>query len=199
MRAFYLLLGGLFFFESAKSQDTLLTSYDRHVVTGQFAGSTGFATVGYSYMMFQEKLEAGVYAGYVPPFAGRPQGTVSLKFTYVPFNFSFGKNVTLEPLTMGGFIVQHFGDDIPLFWEEQYPDGYYWWNRSLRYHVFIGRLVGLRSKSKYINKVKFYFEANTNDLYISSYFPNSEVLSLDDIFFLGCGLKAVISSGNKKR
>lgn len=199
MRTFYFLLCSFLFVEPVMSQDSLLKPFGRHVVTGQFAGSTGFATVGYSYLMFQEKLEAGVYAGYVPPFAGRPQGTVSLKFTFVPFNLSYGKRVTVEPLTMGGFIVQHFGDDIPLFWEKEYPKGYYWWNRSLRYHFFIGTQVGLRSHSKYFSKVKFYFEANTNDLYISSYFPNSEVLSLDDIFFFGCGLKAVISSGGNKR
>ncbi|HEY0029696.1 MAG TPA: hypothetical protein VGC65_02970 [Bacteroidia bacterium] len=158
----------------------------------QYAGSTGFMTGGYFRSTRNAKLQTGLLYGYTPEYFGGVLHTLSLKALYNPFKIKLNEAFFVEPVQVGAFLCQNFGEDLDPTWSSTYPKGYYWWTPSLRGHVFISSAVSLRSpNSSLLDHTSFYFEANTNDLYLSSYLvrKNYSSLSLYDIVFFGMGLK----------
>ncbi len=153
----------------------------------QYAGSTGFISLGIQKVTTNKKFEIGIQTGKIPSFIGQVQRTAVGKFLYAPFQLNH-KSFIFQPLTSGLFFARYFGENHGN-WSNKYPKGYYWWNRSMRSHVFIGSQISLTTKSNYISRMAIYFEANTNDLYLYSYIPNRKSMSLYDIIFFGTGIK----------
>ena len=145
--------------------------------------------------MAADKLELGLLYGHTPKRFGGPLHSLTLKFLYSPWRIKIGERFLLEPLQPGVFLARHFGNHLAMRWpRDQYPRQYYWWPRSLRTHIFLSTAVSMRSGSKMFRRFSLYFEANTNDLYISSYGGkrNYRSLTLYDIIFFGSGVKAYL-------
>ena len=167
----------------------------------QFAGSTGFLTGGIFKSTKNDKLELGLLYGYTPESLGGSLHSISFKVGYNPFKINLNKSLIIEPLQVGAFLNQNFGKDLDFGWPDKYPTSYYWWTPSLREHIFIGSSISLQTtKSKWLHHVSLYFEANTNDLYLASYFGENNIksLSLYDITFFGTGLKFYLHSKKTK-
>lgn len=177
---------------SGWAQDVQKKILPRTMLSIQYAGSTGLGTVGYFKAGKKEKLELGLLYGFTPAFVGGPLHSLSLKLIYNPFRIKIREFLISEPIQGGVFISQNFGSALETKWGSQYPDKYYWWHPSQRYHLFFSTSLAYYTSSlKKIDHVSFYFETNTNDLYIASYFPknNHRSLTVYDIVFLGSGLK----------
>ena len=164
----------------------------------QYAGSIGWLTAGYFRQSTNEKIELGLLYGYTPESLGGEIHSLALKFIYEPLQINISNRFQLEPIQTGIFIVQNFSNNLYLSWPDKYDRGYYWWTNSLRFHVFLGVQAGYILDDRMVRKISFYFEANTNDLYIASYVSNynSQSISIDEIFFFGTGLKIYFQ--NKK-
>jgi hypothetical protein len=156
----------------------------------QFAGSTGFLSAGYWRQTGKEKIDLGLTYGYLPKSLGGEVHVFALKFLYIPFSFKPLPALRIEPVQLGAFLALNCGENLYLFWpKDQYGHRYYWWQNNLRKHLSISSQLSWEIDSKNIERIAFYFEANTNDLYINSYIPNSRSLKLYDIIFFGCGIK----------
>lgn len=158
----------------------------------QYAGSTGFLTVGYFRGTQNEKIQAGVLYGNTPVVFGGSLHSLSLKAFYNPFKINITKRLYLEPLQAGAFFCQNFGRNLEVAWPSYYPKGYYWWPASLRSHIFFSSAISIRTnKPAWVDHITYYFEANTNDLYIASYLwkSNHRSLSPYDLIFFGMGLR----------
>jgi hypothetical protein len=157
----------------------------------QYAGSIGWLSAGYYRQAANKKIELGFLYGYTPEFAGGKVHAFALKFIYEPFCINVKPDFQIEPLQAGIFVTQNFAKNLYLTWPDKYHSGYYKWASSLRVHVFFGTQVSYILNDKAVQKISFYFETNTNDLYYRSYarHDNLHSLNLTEIFFFGIGSK----------
>lgn len=180
-------------FSSIYAQKGFRKWFPQTAITGQYAGSIGMYSIGYSKITPNKKIELGLLYGKIPKFAGTEHRTLSLKFTYNPIHYNINTRFTFEPIQMGVFLCQNFGENSSLFWGKQYPKGYYWWSKSLRIHGFVSTQLSYKMiESKSFDRISLYLEANTNDLYLYSYLPNTRTMDWHDIFFLGAGIKVYV-------
>lgn len=163
--------------------------FPKSVLGAQFAGSTGLVSAGFAKVSARERVELGLVYGYLPKAYGGVNHSLSLKFTYNPFQLRLWKRLSVEPLQLGAFVCQNFNRNLDLFWGNKYPKNYYWWPRSTRFHPFVSAQAGYIIGRPHLDRLMYYFEVNTNDLYIASFFPNQRALGLYDILFFGMGLK----------
>lgn len=155
----------------------------------QYAGSVGFLSGGVYKHNAKDNLSIGLVYGFTPKNVGGPLGSLSLKVRYNPFQIKVFRKLSVEPIQIGFFLAQNFGKNIDFKWGQQYAKGYYWWGSSFRQHAFFSTQLSLTFPKGYFSKASLYLEANTNDLYIYSYFSNRHTISLYDIFFLGIGTR----------
>ncbi|PBQ32992.1 hypothetical protein CNR22_14810 [Sphingobacteriaceae bacterium] len=189
LRFFYILC---ILFSVRDFQAQIFKALPKTAFTGQYAGSTGLYTFGVSKVSRYDKVELGLLYGRVPKKFGGINNSLVLKFTYNPFQLDVTEKLKFEPLQTGLFINQNFNEHTTVLWNDKYPKGYYWWAKSTRFHFFLSTQISVRIEKKHIDRAAWYFEANTNDLYVHSYIPNTRSLSLYDIFFFGTGLKLYI-------
>jgi hypothetical protein len=152
----------------------------------QYAGSIGFASVGYFRQTQNEKIELGFLYGHTPQKYGGPLNSLTLKLIYNPFKIKLSNKVRFEPIQTGLFITGWFGENTDISWSSRYPKGYYFWQSNMRKHIFVSSQFSLLLHR--VERVSLCFEANTNDLYMYTYAVNKN-LSLSDIIFYGIGLK----------
>lgn len=187
----------------AYSQQERKKVFPSSAIALQYAGSTGLASVGYFRVTENEKIQLGLLYGFTPERAGGNLHSLSLKFIYDPYKIHLSKRFYVRPLQTGVFISQSFGKQLDFQWPDHYPRHYYRWAPSLRFHIHLGlEMALLTNKSEWLDHVSFYFESNTNDLYIGSYFGNNNyrALSLYDIVFFGVGSKCYLKHrGNETR
>lgn len=161
----------------------------------QHAGSIGFGSIGAGYRLFKNKRgNLDFNYGYVPEQRGGELHILSAKFAYRPWEIKISDGISLYPANPGIFFSYHLGKQFDLYWDKDtYEEGYYWWSTALRPHISVStelKLDGLKVlKTSKIKGVSLYSELNTNELYMVSYFQNSDVLSPSDIFKLGLGLR----------
>jgi hypothetical protein len=158
-------------------------------LSAQYAGSIGLYAIGIHKVSTNNKFETGILFGDLPEKFGGPVKTITVKFTYNPFRFNLSDKFQIEPLQAGVFITKHFGENLALTWGKDYPKGYYWWNRSIRYHLFVSTQALYKFNKQPLDRITVNFEANTNDLYLYSYFPNMNTLSVWEIVYFGVGVK----------
>lgn len=158
----------------------------------QYAGSMGLMSfgIGWDYGK-KNQWETDFFVGYLPKFDGKEgHVTLTLKENYIPWKIDFGKKRwMLEPFTVSLYINKILGDE---FWTKEpprYPDRYYGVATNLRFNLAFGQRVNFKVKPIGLsNQVGVFYEVNTNDLYVISYFTN-KYLSLTDIFSLSIGIK----------
>jgi hypothetical protein len=184
----------LFFFSKSKAQFHFKKVLPKSVITAQYAGSTGFLTVGFSKLTNNNKIELGMLYSRVPRSMGGVTNSASLKFTYTPFDITLYKKLNLQPFQTGVFLSQNFSENLRPQWDKKYPAGYYWWPRSLRTHLFFSSQISIEIDKLALDRVGFYFETNTNDLYVYSYLPNRKAMRIYDIFFFGLGIKLYLKN-----
>ncbi len=157
----------------------------------QFAGSMGMFSSGPGwYYGKRNQWETDFYIGFIPKINGsKGHLTTTLKQTYTPFHVRLNDRLGIEPLTSGIYISKIFGE---YFWSrlpEKYPKGYYFWAVNTRFHVFVGQSISLKPSEKMIGKeMAFFYEFNTNDLYLISAVQN-KTIGLKDIVSLSFGLR----------
>ncbi len=163
--------------------------FPKSMVVAQFAGSTGLVSAGFSKVTARDNIELGLLYGYLPKAYGGNNHSLSLKFAWNPWQFRAFNRLSIEPVQLGAFICQNFNKDLEFAWGNNYPKNYYWWPRATRFHPTLSTQLAYVFDSKRVDRLAYYFEANTNDLYIASWYPNRKALSLYDIIFFGMGLK----------
>ena len=164
-------------------------------VTIQHSGSIGFMSAGFGYPLFKNKRgHLDFNYGFVPEKRGGELHIISAKFNYRPWEIDIIDGIKLYPANPGFFATYHMGPQFDLYWDKDtYEDGYYWWSTALRPHISISTEVNLNAKKVFhtdrIKGISVYAEANTNELYMVSYFQNTGALAITDIFKLGIGLR----------
>jgi len=157
----------------------------------QFAGSMGMFSSGPGWFYGKRnQWETDFYIGFIPKINGhKGHVTTTLKETYTPFHVQLNDRFTFEPLTTGVYISKIFGE---YFWNrlpEKYPEGYYFWAVNTRFHIFMGEAISFKLNDKMVGKeIAFFYEFNTNDLYLISAIQN-KTIGLKDIVSLSFGLR----------
>lgn len=136
MRTIYFFIPLILISDISLSQSYIKKKFPGTSVDLQFAGSVGLFSAGLSKISAREKVEVGFSLGHLPRNFGGSVQTVNLKFSYNPLNYSLSKRLAVQPIQVGVFLSQSFGEKLSLGWSSKYPKGYYWWNPSLRYHLF---------------------------------------------------------------
>lgn len=160
----------------------------------QYAGNMGFMSVGVGWDYGKhDQWETHLLFGYLPKAdSDRGKLTMTLKQTFLPWSFSFGKGWMLEPLSCGIYFNTVFGSE---FWGNQpsrYPDKYYEpLNTEVRINAFLGQRITLNipeNKRKFVKSVSAFYEVSTCDLYLRLAVMERKV-SLWDILGLSVGVK----------
>jgi hypothetical protein len=157
----------------------------------QYAGSMGMFSSGLGWYYGRKKQwETDLFVGFIPKMNGsKGHVTITLKQTYTPFQYHFNNTFCLEPLSTGIYFNKIFGE---YFWSrlpEKYPKGYYFWAVNTRFHVFLGQALTFRLSEKIEGRsLSFFYEFNTNDLYLISAWSN-KTIGLKDIIGLSFGLR----------
>ena len=185
------LLALLLSFQTAFSQHSFTKALVPDQIGVQYAGSIGFMSLGLGYNLFKEKSTLSFHYGYVPEIKGGELHIGAIKFDYKPFAIPIGKKLIFHPINPALFVSYTFGKQFGLkFDRDQYEKGYYFWSPALREHIALSsELKILGDKSSKIKSVSLYTEANTNDLYLISWFENRTSTPIQDIFHLGFGVK----------
>lgn len=157
----------------------------------QFAGSMGMFSVGPGwYYGKRNQWETDLLIGFIPKIDGyKGHITFTIKQTYTPFRIPIGERFTLEPLTSGVYLNKIFGE---YFWSslpEKYPENYYFWAVNMRFNVFVGQSVAFKMGDQTLGKeLSFFYELNTNDLYLISAFGN-KTIGLKEVIGLSFGVR----------
>lgn len=158
----------------------------------QYAGSIGFISAGAGYDLFHEKAELSFHLGYVPESLGGELTMFAAKFRYKPFTIrTKNEKLIIQPFNPVFFPSYTFGQNFDFKFEKpQYRKGYYFWSSALRLHLGASTEIKLlqmpQSKIKWIG---LYAEANTNDLYLVSWFKNRTSTPFYRMFKMGYGVK----------
>jgi hypothetical protein len=153
----------------------------------QYAGSIGFLSAGLGYGFFKNRISTEIIYGFVPETKGGPLDIATVRMIYNPFTIRITPSVSITPLTVSGFVTYHFGEEFYIKLPQQYYSEYYKWSSAIRYHAGFGSILSYHGKNSG-HGFAFYYELNTNDLYVKSLRANS-TLSIYDILSLGIGIK----------
>lgn len=177
--------------------DELLTEYQKQwnnlipkQVKFQFAGSMGMVSLGPGWVYGKNsQWETDLFVGFIPKIANmKGHITATLKQTYTPFHIELNDDFLYEPLTTGMYLNKIFG---PYFWNklpDKYPKNYYFWATNTRFNLFLGQAISAKiGKGPYRNW-SFFYEVNTNDLYLISIFGN-KTIEVEDIINISVGLR----------
>lgn len=164
-------------------------SFAPHFYTLQYAGSIGFLSAGAGYEL-GKKTRLSAHYGYVPESVGGAFHIVSAKLMYSPWQIEVNPEVKINLLDFGLFFSYHFGNQFASSWPaHRYPDGYYWWKTSMRYHFAIENSIRFYRGPESKTSFSLFTEFNTNDLYLVSYALNTRSMRLIDIFKAGVGIR----------
>lgn len=187
------------FFNGAVAQNTdeLLIEYQRQwnrlipkQMKLQFAGSMGMISLG-SGWVYGKKLqwETDMFVGFIPQIENmKGHMTATLKQTYTPFRIELNEDFTYEPLTTGIYLNKIFGT---YFWNklpDKYPNNYYFWATNTRFNIFLGQAVSYKMRKESVPNWSFFYEVNTNDLYLLSIIGN-KMIKVTDIINISFGLR----------
>jgi len=160
----------------------------------QYAGNTGFISIGGAYNFFNKKIATGVSYGYLPKsIGGVDVHTLSFKNSYTPWKININDNYIFRPLTIGITIIYTLGENFFIKRPSRYPDDYYS-QTAISLAPFIGSsfLYKTRGCTNSINFIEFYTELGTIDYYLRDYFYSAldeYYLSLNDIVNLSFGVR----------
>jgi hypothetical protein len=178
-----------FFVGTIKAQERHWSSPDHLVV--QYAGSIGYASGGVGYDVFRGRARASAHFGHVPKAAGGPLNIFSTKLLFVPQRYRLTQHTSINPFDLGIMVSYHLGGDFRSTWpEHRYPENYYWWQTSFRFHLNLESSVTLKLREDTtFRMLTGYIELNSNELYLVSLFKNLHTLSLADVVKIGIGTR----------
>jgi len=181
----------LFSYQVSFAQSSFIKALRPDQIGIQYAGSIGYYSLGVGYNLLKEKSTLSFHYGYVPEVKGGELHIGTVKFDYKPFAIPIGKQLIFHPFNPVVFLSYTFGENFGLtFDRDQYAKGYYFWSPALREHLGASsELKILGDKSSRIKSISLYTEANTNDLYLISWYNNKGRVPFLDIFHLGFGVK----------
>ena len=161
-----------------------------HVIL-QYAGSIGYVSGGVGHNVFKGKARASLHFGHVPKAVGGPLNIFSTKLLFVPRRYQVSERVVVNPFDAGLMISYHLGETFQSKWpEHQYPENYYWWRTSFRFHLNLESSVTMKMKDNTTFKAATgYLELNSNELYLVSLFQNRRSLMLWDVLMVGAGVR----------
>lgn len=173
------------------AQEKFLKSITPDNIGMQYAGSIGYMSLGVGYNLFKEKTNLSFHYGYVPEIKGGELHIAAVKFEYKPFAIKISDKLIFHPLNPVIFASYTFGKNFGFkFDRDIYAKGYYFWSPALREHLGLSSEIKiLGDKSSKIKSISLYAEANTNDLYMVSWFENRTTTPLHYIFQMGFGVR----------
>jgi len=185
--SFFLLIG----LQTAVGQTSFVKAIVPDQVNLQYAGSIGYMSIGAGYNLFNEKAALSFHYGYVPEVKGGELHITAVKFEYKPFAIRIKDKLVFHPVNPVIFASYTMGKNFGLsFDRNQYAKGYYFWSPALREHIGItSELKILGDRSSKIKAISIYTEANTNDLYLISWYANRTSTPFYEIFHLGFGMR----------
>ena len=160
----------------------------------QMYGDIGLLSLGAAWDYGKrEQWETSALVGYVPKYnADQAHATLTLKQTYIPWSFTFYKNLAFEPLSAGAFLNLIFGDGFWIKEPDTYPyAGYYGFMSRLRINIFLGEQLTFtlpKEKNFFAKNLSLYYEISTYDLMLISRVTNSS-LRPRQFLRLGFGVK----------
>lgn len=164
----------------------------------QYAGSVGLFSVNAMLHSRTERIAFGLGAGHVPKSNGGPLGTYTFRFMYTPWKVDLHERWSLEPVQTGIFVAYSTGIDLTAQWPSYFEKGYYWWLPNFRQHIFMRTQLSYRPKDRKVQRIAAYFEVNTNDLYVYSWWPNRSSISVYDIVFFGAGVQVCLKPSSPR-
>ena len=157
----------------------------------QYAGGTGFISVGAGYSNKNQKLEADLYYGYLPESIGGVRiHSISTKFIWLPVNAVRVKKYVLEPLMTGLVVNYSFGKQYFSFDPSNYPYRYYSFPTAIHSALFFGSRAGVNlPTNSSVHRLSIYYEIVSFDREIISLLSNPKSLHIPDIVTLALGVK----------
>lgn len=172
------------------AQTLIKKSFPYSVLTFQYAGSIGKYNIGYGLINKRQNLEFTSLIGYDYDKVRGDFYNINFKTIISPFLIYRKQNaLRIKPIQIGLSINQIFNKELKVFWDEKYPDRYYWWPNNTRFHIHLGSELNYKIKKG--KQLSIYYEINTNDLYLFSYLPNQRSMELNDILYAGAGIKYI--------
>ncbi len=147
----------------------------------QFAGNTGFLSIGASYLLFDQHFEAALFYGYLPkPVGGVNIHTVAIKAYVHPYMFKIHKNLGFS-VYVGAGLNKAIGEQYFMFDHDKRPDDYYG-----RPGLFLSPVTGIRffynrPKESVISSMDLFLEVGTTDRYIAHCIDHDSVKFKDII------------------
>lgn len=182
-------LANLLMLSLATGSTAQMTRLIPDFATAQYAGSIGFASIGVGYDV-KARSRISLHYGYVPASLGGTLNIVAGKYAFVPMQLERSARLTIQPVAIGAMLTYHFGENFYSKWpSHRYPEGYYWWKSSLRFHVLAESSFTYTLSNSFFKTVSGYLEFNTNDLYAVSYALNTSGIHFFDIIKLGAGIR----------
>lgn len=171
-----------------QAQNWMQRQLPRTAVSAQYAGSIGAAAIGYHRRTQREQLDLGLLYGYLPASLGGTVHTVTFSITGEPWHLPLGERVRWTPVRGGAFVALALGPGLRVSRPPRYEPGYYWWNPGIRQHLHLGTALGYRPRSGPFSEVAAWIQANSNDLYLYSWWTNRTAFPFGDAVFLGAGI-----------
>ena len=168
--------------------------YHPHIAHVQYAGNMGFLSIGYSYRFLRDKMTLGFLGGYLPESIGGSRlGTLTLKYAYRPWLLNrkwWGENVRIIPLTVGLNLIKTWGEHIENHWAPHYPDGYYPWNPSMNYAIYLGSILEVQAlkERKYFKAIGLFYELGITSRLVELWWDNKETIRFVELWNLSIGL-----------
>lgn len=181
-----LLLVALF---NAKAQERHWSHPD--FIQIQYAGSIGYVSLGAGYDIFRNKARWSFHYGHIPPSKGGELNIAATKLKFIPKQYSLSEKVSINPFDVGLMVSYHMGSDFRSRWpDHRYPENYYWWQTSFRFHLTIESSATFQLRKHTVFKeLTTFVELNSNELYLVSLFQNLDSIRAWDVFMIGAGAR----------
>ena len=162
------------------------------ILSLQFAGNVGLASVGAGTALNQRKIYLGIVYGYLPQFIN----DVEVHTIAAKAHFSYLKIEIAQNLSTTGYIGTNLNYAIVkntyLVYPDYYPDGYYNTN-ALHLAPFIGQKVDFELKNRSLENIGLYFELGTIDSYIANLVTTHQI-PVYEIFNLCAGVTITLKT-----
>jgi hypothetical protein len=157
----------------------------------QYAGHTGWLSVGAGYSYWQGRFEPGILYGYVPGFiSDKPLHTFSQKTVYSPFRLRLTEAATSFPVQAGYSLNFMPGTPYFVLPPSRYPRWNYYWPTGFHLSIFTGtKLQHEFTTLTFPSAAAIVTQVGTSGHYWKSYMYSDRV-GLADILSLSLGVQA---------
>lgn len=155
----------------------------------QHGGSIGYFSTGVGYHVMKNKASLRFFYGFIPENIGGDYHIFSGKLLFKTSKINISDKVILQPANVGIFVAYHASGELSSTWpSNRYPDDYYWWKSSTRFHLALEHRIFYHFENNKVKKVSAYLEWNANELYLASFWQNHRSLQLSEVIKIGFGV-----------